>query len=104
MFALPLCENILMKKPETQEERDLVVEALQKAQFGDKLKKLPHGIDTVITKEFDSEGVALSGGETQKIAIARIFAQNPDIIILDEPSSALDPIAEYNMYQNMMKR
>ena len=45
----------------------------------------------------------MSGGETQKIAIARIFAQNPDIIILDEPSSALDPIAEYNMYKNMME-
>lgn len=103
VFALPLCENVLMKKPETQEERDLVVEALNKAQFGDKLKKLPKGIDTIVTKEFDSEGIVLSGGETQKIAIARIFAQNPDIIILDEPSSALDPIAEYNMYKNMME-
>ena len=45
----------------------------------------------------------LSGGENQKIAIARVFAKNPDIIILDEPSSALDPIAEYNMYKNMME-
>lgn len=103
VFALPLSENILMKKPETQEERDLVVGSLKKAQFGDKLEKLPKGIDTIVSKEFDPEGVVLSGGETQKIALARIFAKNPDIIILDEPSSALDPIAEYNMYKNMME-
>ncbi|MGN0436838.1 MAG: ATP-binding cassette domain-containing protein, partial [Wujia sp.] len=103
IFALPLSQNVLMKKPENDEERRLVERALEKAQFKDKLMKLPKGIDTVLTKEFDEEGVVLSGGETQKIAIARVFAKNPDIIILDEPSSALDPIAEYNMYKNMME-
>lgn len=103
VFALPISENVLMKKPETDEERQLVVNALEKAQFGDKLKKLPKGIDSMVSKEFDDEGVVLSGGETQKIAIARVFAKDPDIVILDEPSSALDPIAEYNMYKNMME-
>lgn len=103
VFALPISQNVLMREPESEEERQLVINSLEKAQFGEKLKTLPNGIDTMVSKEFDENGLVLSGGETQKIAIARVFAKNPDIVILDEPSSALDPIAEYNMYKNMME-
>ena len=102
VFALPLSHNVLMRKPKNDEERKLVEDALRKAQFGDKLATLEKGIDTMVTKEFDENGMELSGGEAQKIAIARVFARTPDIVILDEPSSALDPIAEYNMYKNML--
>ncbi len=103
IFALPLSHNVLMKEPENEEERQLVIHSLEKAQFGDTLKTLPNGIDTILTKEFDDNGFVCSGGQAKKIAIARVFAKNPDIVILDEPSSALDPIAEYNMYHNMMQ-
>jgi ATP-binding cassette subfamily B protein len=103
VFALSIAENVLDRKPQNEKERELVINALDKAQFGETLSGLEHGIDTNVSREYDENGLVLSGGMAQKIAIARIFAKNPDVVILDEPSSALDPIAEYNMYENMMK-
>ena len=63
---------------------------------------LPLKEKTVITREFDEKGTGLSGGEQQKIAAARMFAKNFDLAILDEPSSALDPIAEYSMFESLI--
>lgn len=94
-YALTIAENVLLKKVETNNERKKVIEALKKSQLYDDIVSFPKGIDTVLTKEFDDDGVVLSGGQAQKLALARVFAQeNKDILILDEASSAMDPISE----------
>ncbi len=103
IFSMTIAENVLMREARSEEDRLLVVEALKKSRIYDKVASLPRGIDTMLTKEFDDEGVVLSGGEYQKIAIARIFAQPAEILILDEPTSALDPIAEYEIFESMLE-
>lgn len=103
IFSMTIAENVLMREVANEADRQLVVEALKKSRVYDKVATLPHGIDTMLTKEFDEEGVVLSGGEFQKIAIARVFAQPAEILILDEPTSALDPIAEYEIFESMLE-
>ncbi len=71
---------------------------MQKSGLGEKIDKLSNGIDTNISKEFDSNGIEFSGGEGQKLAMARTLYKNAPVIILDEPTSALDPIAEAEIY------
>jgi len=75
---------------------------LEKADFSEKLATLSDGLMTPLTRQFDDAGVNLSGGESQKVAIARVFAQNTPILIMDEPSSALDPMAEYHLNQSIL--
>lgn len=104
IYATSLAENVLMRKAEKQDEQR-VVDALKMADFEKRLKTLPNGIWTEMTREFSEEGVNLSGGESQKVAIARVFAAGKmgSIAILDEPSSALDPVSEYKLNQNLME-
>lgn len=102
IYGAALSENVKMDFVE-ETDRDRITAALEKADFGSKLKKLPEGIDTELTKEFSDSGTMLSGGEAQKAAIARIFMRDVPVAILDEPSSALDPIAEYRLNKNMME-
>ncbi len=78
-------------------------QALLESGFGERLDTLPLGVDTQLTREFDPEGVNLSGGEAQKVAIARVFYKYCPVIILDEPSSALDPVSEYNLNHAMLR-
>jgi len=80
-----------------------LIESLNSSGFGDRLKTLSNGVNTMLTREFDDEGVNLSGGEIQKVAIARVFFKPCQYIILDEPSSALDPISEYNLNKTMLE-
>jgi ATP-binding cassette subfamily B protein len=101
-FALSVNENVICHDC-SDEEKALAKQALIQSGVWDKIQSLPNGADTVLTREFDETGAGLSGGETQKTAVARMFAKDFDVAILDEPSSALDPIAEYNMYENLIK-
>ena len=102
LFSVSVAENVLLRR-ETDGDRATVRDALSKSGALETVDNLPGGADTVMTKEFDENGASLSGGEAQKVALARIFAGHFPIVILDEPSSALDPISEYNMYENMMR-
>ena len=104
IYAATLGENVVMGKVnENDEER--IVNALKKADFGKKLDKLPDGINTELTKEFIENGTNLSGGESHKVAISRIFAAGDErtVSILDEPSSALDPVSEYKLNKNLIE-
>ena len=107
-FALSVAENILTrpmrKDPEGEAaDRTLVENALRQSGAYDRVMKMPHGMDTMLTREFDDKGEVLSGGEAQKIALSRVFASDAPVVILDEPTSALDPVAEYQLFENMMK-
>lgn len=77
-----------------------VEECLEKANFGERLAGLQTGTDTYLWKGFDVSGVEISGGEAQKIALARALYKDAPFILLDEPTAALDPISEYEVYSN----
>ncbi len=79
-------------------DRDRVKRALMDAGFAERLAAMPEGLDTLLYKDFGENGVEVSGGEAQKIAIARALYKDSPFIILDEPTAALDPIAEAEIY------
>ena len=104
MFGANLAENVVMDNMTEEEQKERapkITSALQEAGFGEKLAKLKDGLFTQVTTEFDKQGVDFSGGESQKVAISRAFYKSADILIMDEPSSALDPIAEYELNKAM---
>ena len=102
LFGMSVKENVLMGR-HYENEDEKVIEALKKAGVYDRICSLKSGIDNVMTREFDDEGAVLSGGESQKVAVARTFIKDAPMKIFDEPSSALDPIAEYELFSNIMK-
>ena len=101
IYAATVKENVVMGPAESDPDKDVEL-ALNRSGFSDRLSGMADGIHTQLTKEFDDEGTNLSGGENQKIAIARSFYRDAGLIILDEPSSALDPIAEYNFNRYLL--
>ena len=100
-FAVSVNENIMCHEC-SDEEKQIAEKALKQSGVWEKIASLPKGADTVLTREFEIDGAGLSGGENQKVSAARLFARDFEIAILDEPSSALDPIAEYKMYENLI--
>lgn len=97
LFGATLGENVSMND---EPEKEKVKDALETSGF---TKELPEGTDSILLREFDDDGVSLSGGEAQKIAIARTFYKDCVFAILDEPSANLDPVAEYTLNQAMSK-
>ena len=97
LFGATLGENVSM---DDIPDKDKASKALKAASFN---RELPDGMDSILLKEFDDNGVSLSGGEAQKIAISRAFYKNCAFAVLDEPSANLDPVAEYSLNQSMAK-
>ncbi len=95
LFALPLGQNV---SSAVDFDRERVDALLREAGFGDRLDALPDGADTYLYKNISDNGVNVSGGEAQKIALARALYKGAPFIILDEPTAALDPVAEYDIY------
>lgn len=101
IFAATVKENVLLDFADTGSD-EAVISSLEKSGFSDRLSTLSDGLSTDLTTEFEEKGVNLSGGEAQKLAVARVFYKNANLIILDEPSSALDPLAEYHLNRSML--
>lgn len=99
LFSFSIAQNVACDKDFDEQK---VKDCLERAGFGERLKTMPDGIGTNIY-QMEDNGVEISGGEAQKIAIARALYKDAPFVILDEPTSALDPVAEYEIYQHFDK-
>ena len=100
LFSFDLGENV---SGSVDYDKGRAVKCLEEAGFGERLSKMEKGLDTPLYQYSDENGVEISGGEAQKIAIARSLYKDAPFVIMDEPTSALDPVAEYEIYQNFDK-
>ena len=101
LFSMSVAENVLMR-PMKEGDEEKVIKALKLSGAYDKVMSFENGIYTTLTREFDDKGENLSGGEAQKVSVARAFVDEKPIMILDEPSAALDPVAEYKLFENLL--
>ena len=99
LFAFTMKENVLIRDCEAGVKDEEIDKVLERVGLSEKLATLSNGADTVVFKHFDEEGIEPSGGEQQKLAIARALYKNAPVVILDEPTAALDPMAEYDIYR-----
>lgn len=101
-YAVSVAENVLADLYSTELQKN-VWSALGKSGLYEQIRLSANGIETNVSKEFDSDGLQLSGGERQKLAIARIFSKNCNVVILDEPSASLDAKSEYELNERMFR-
>lgn len=99
LLPITLAQNIACTMAEEEIDRDRLHSCIALAGLSEKINSLPKGADTLLGRELDREGIELSGGETQKLLLARLIYKAPHCMILDEPTAALDPIAEDKMYR-----
>lgn len=97
VLAFSVAENIAVCSPE-KIDYERVAQCLEKADMSERIASLKNGVHTSMQKFLDDEGIEFSGGENQKISLARALYKDGDIIILDEPTAALDALAEYKTY------
>ncbi len=95
LFSFSIAENVAA---DTEYDKEAVEECVRRAGFSDRLGEMPEGIDTVLYKDFSEKGVEISGGEAQKLCLARAVYKGAPFIVLDEPTAALDPVSEYDIY------
>lgn len=100
LFSYPLGENVAAK---INYDPALAERCLIDSGFGERLQEMPNGLNTYLYKDFCKQGIEISGGEAQKIALARALYKNAPFIILDEPTAALDPMAEAEVYSSFDK-
>ena len=100
LFSLPVGENVAGS---IRYDRALAEACIRDSGLGDRLDAMEQGLDTFLGKDYETEGIDLSGGEKQKLALARTLYKNAPFIILDEPTAALDPVAEAEVYQSFDK-
>ena len=99
MFAFPMAENVSMDPPD-ETDKAKADKCLREAGLSEKIDSLSKGIDTELLKVLYDDGVDLSGGEKQKLALARALYKGSNVIVLDEPTAALDALAEYKLYKS----
>lgn len=96
LFSVPLSQNVTTSM---DFDREQLLLCLDRAGISERVKELKYKEDTVLYKDFDDEGVEISGGEAQKIAIARALYRDAPFVVLDEPTAALDPVSEFEIYK-----
>lgn len=102
LFAMTFAENVSMKEPD-KTNKDFVKEAVIQSGLEEKLNSLENGLDTQLLKVIYDDGIDLSGGQKQKLALARALYKNSPVVVLDEPTAALDAIAESKLYSDFDK-
>lgn len=103
IYAATIAENILQRELCDEKDERIVNQVLEKVGLYSRVKKLPNGIHTTLTKEFSEEGIMFSGGEKQKLIVARALASRAKVIVLDEVTSNMDAISEHEIFDQIMK-
>ncbi|MDD4422957.1 MAG: ABC transporter ATP-binding protein, partial [Eubacteriales bacterium] len=99
-YAFSIRENVAINNAANQERLSVAYKA---SGLCTKIDRLANGDETILMRDYDENGIEVSGGETQKMAIARALYKNTPIVILDEPTAALDPVAEYTLFKDMQE-